>query len=93
LEKRKKSIQKINNFSNQREICFNQLLIEELGSTHKPIPRISKFFLSLAFSKRQRKERRIACCDGCWRAQNDGKASNFTREVVAILGLPNQRLP
>ncbi|MDG1737799.1 MAG: RecQ family ATP-dependent DNA helicase [Paracoccaceae bacterium] len=93
LEKRKNSIQKIKSFANQRDKCFNQLLLDELGSTHKPIPRLSKFFLSLAFAQRQKRERRNACCDGCWRKRNARKATMFAREVVEIMEIPNQRLP
>ena len=82
LEKAKKSIEKIKLFANQRDHCFNQLLLEELGSAHKPIPRLSKFFLGLAFTKRKIRARRHFCCDGCWRKQHSSDATNFTRVVV-----------
>lgn len=86
LEKSKKSIQKMKMFANQRDRCFNQLLLEELGSAQRPIPRLSKFFLNLAFAKRQKQERRTFCCDGCWRQKHSGHATNFARDVVERMG-------
>ena len=86
MEKAKKSIEKIKAFTNQRDRCFNQLLLEELGSAQKPIPRLSKFFLNLAFAKRQKRERRHFCCDGCWRKQHSSHATNFARDVVDKMG-------
>ncbi len=86
LEKAKKSIQKMKMFANQRDRCFNQLLLEELGSAQRPIPRLSKFFLNLAFAKKQKRERRTFCCDGCWRKKHSDHATNFTRDVVERMG-------
>lgn len=86
LDKVKKSIQKMKTFATQRDHCFNQLLLEELGSATKPIPRLSKFFLNLAFAKRQKRERRYFCCDGCWRKKHSGHATNFARDVVEKMG-------
>ena len=80
------SIEKIKAFTNQRDRCFNQLLLEELGSAQKPIPRLSKFFLNLAFSTRQKRERRHFCCDGCWRKRHSSSATNFARDVVNKMG-------
>jgi superfamily II DNA helicase RecQ len=84
--KAKKAIEKIKAFSNQRDHCFNLLLLEELGSANKPIPRISKFFLDLAFTKRKKRARRHFCCDGCWRKQHSSHATNFARDVVEKMG-------
>ncbi|OJI95026.1 RecQ family ATP-dependent DNA helicase [Planktotalea frisia] len=86
LRKAKNSIEKIKIFSNQRDRCFNQLLLEELGSAQKPIPRLSKFFLNLAFSTRQKREQRHFCCDGCWRKRHSSSATNFARDVVNKMG-------
>jgi len=63
-----------------------QALIVELGSAQKPIPRLSKFFLNLAFSTRQKRERRHFCCDGCWRKRHSSSATNFARDVVNKMG-------
>ena len=92
LEKAKKSIQKMKVIANQRDRCFNQLLLEELGSAQKPIPRLSRFFLNLAFAKWQRRERRNFCCDGCWRKKHIGHATNFTRDVVEKMEAHQQNL-
>ena len=92
LEKQKKSILQMKSFASQRNRCFNQLLLEELGSKPKAIPRLSKFFLNLAFVDKEKRVRRYFCCDGCWREQNSGHATNFVKDVVKTIGASeNQR--
>ena len=86
LEKQKKSILQMKSFASQRNQCFNQLLLKELGSEHKAIPRLSKFFLNLAFAEKEKQVRRYFCCDGCWRKQHSGHATNFVRDVVKTIG-------
>lgn len=85
LAKRQTSIARMKLYAQKQKQCFNQLLLQELGSTPKPIPGLSKFLLDLAFSQRKKQPPRKACCDGCWRKRHNGPISKFTHDVVGMM--------
>lgn len=86
LEKRVRSIEKINSFVEQHDKCFTQLLMAELGVDERRVSGISRFFLELAFGAHREKKKRAICCDGCWRRMNNGPVSDFGRRVVELMG-------
>jgi RecQ family ATP-dependent DNA helicase len=86
LEKRVGSIKRINSFVTHHDQCFTQLLLDDLGAAETKLPKISRFFLELAFVRSRRNEKRQVCCDGCWRSANDGPVSDFARHVVKLMG-------
>ena len=86
LGRKVKSIEQINRMSTARERCFTRMIGEELGADPRPYPWLVKFFLNLAFTRRQDTITRKFCCDFCWEntiGDKNLKRSHFGLEVIS----------
>lgn len=82
INRRKSLIDSMNNMATDHSICINKKIISTLGEEKTSISKISNFFLSLAFTRKQKNKKRVFCCDGCWRKENSSKVSSFGIAVI-----------
>lgn len=82
LAKRNASIAEMRTLATDRSLCFNQNMLNLLGEEKLQLPKVSQFFLNLAFGQNRRSPKRQYCCDGCWRKTSTSRVSEFGFAVL-----------
>lgn len=82
LEKRNASIAEMFALATDRSLCFNQAMLSLLGEEQIKFPKVSQFFLNIAFGQSLRSRKRKYCCDGCWRKVHHSPVSDFGFTVI-----------
>ena len=76
------SINLMNQMSQSKTQCFNNLIKDELDTDKTGRRSLSKLILEWVFSERQRRHKRKHCCDACFRQKNSGPLSYFAEDVI-----------